>query len=171
MKPLTQRRKSADKDKRSSFPGSRSPQHVESKSIVVLGVLYPSALPQPGETDTRLALVPPPLGVIEGRQSAGVVFYDPLSTLRNGDEDPHIAKYWRNPRGNAHTDRAAARKAVARDLTLLLEERRQSQPSTPSVSDTKTRSSHPPRRRNRRERFYEATVFRKSPSERERTRR
>jgi len=125
MKPLPQMPRSADKVKRSSFPSSRLPQHIQSKSVVVvvLGVLYPSVLPQRGQTDARHTLVPPPLG-IAGRQNAGVVFYDPLSPSRNGDQLPHIAKYWRNPGRDAHTDRAEARKAVARDLTLLSEKRR-----------------------------------------------
>jgi hypothetical protein len=124
MKPLPQLPKSADEDKRSSFPSSRLPQHIQSKSVVVvLGVLYPSVLPQRGRTDTCLTLVPPPLGVA-GMQSAGVVFYDPLSPSRNGDELPHIAKYWRNPGRDVHRDRAEARRAVARDLVLLSEKRR-----------------------------------------------
>lgn len=124
MKPLPQMPKSADEDKRSSFHSSRLPQHIQSKSVVVvLGVLYPSALPQRGQADTRLTLVPPPLGVA-GTQSAGVVFYDPLSPSRNGDGLPRIAKYWRNPGRHVHRDRAEARRAVARDLTLLSKKRR-----------------------------------------------
>jgi hypothetical protein len=129
------------------------------KSIVlVLGVMYPSVLQQPGQTDTRLALVPPLLGAVAGRQSAEVVFDDPLSPSRNGDELPNIAKYWRNPRGDIHRDRVEAQKAVARDLSLLSEERRWYQPgSSPSVPDIKTPSNHPPLPKKPK-RLHKATV-------------
>ncbi|TLM80770.1 hypothetical protein [Pseudarthrobacter sp. NamE5] len=120
VEPLTEIRQSADENRRSPFPSSRSPQDFQSESVVVvLGVMYPSVLPQLIEANTRLDLIPLPPGLVTGQQSVGVVFYDPLSPSRNGYELSQTAKYQKNPEGHGHVNRAEARKAVARDLALL----------------------------------------------------
>ncbi|WP_159735990.1 hypothetical protein [Arthrobacter sp. 9V] len=62
-------------------------------AVVVLGVMYPSVLPQFGEANNQLDLVPLPLGVGAGKQNQQVVFYDPLSPSKNGEEIP-LATTW-----------------------------------------------------------------------------
>lgn len=120
MKPLTKGRQCADEDKRSPLPSIGSPQHFQPESVVVvLGVMYPSVFPQLVESNTHPDLVPLPPGLIAGRQSMDVVFYDPLSSSRNGDEVPRAARYRRNFKGDGHVNRTEAQKAVARDLALL----------------------------------------------------
>jgi hypothetical protein len=117
---LTGSGQSADDDKRSPFPSPPSPQHFRPESVViVLGVMYPSVLPQLVEANTHLDLVPQPPGLVAGRQSEDVVFYHPLSSSRNGYEIPHTARNRRNSEGEGRIHRAEARKAVARDLALL----------------------------------------------------
>jgi hypothetical protein len=119
VKPLTKRRESADEDKRSPFPSPRSPQHFQPQSVVVvLGVMYPSLLPQPREASAErdpVSLLP---GVVAGRQSVDVVFYDPLSS-GGCEELPQGAECRRNSTVDGHVDREEARKALARDLALL----------------------------------------------------
>jgi hypothetical protein len=66
--------------------------------VVVLGVTYPRVLPQLVEADTHLDLVPLPPGLVLGRKSVDVIFYDPLSSSRNGEEVPQVPKYRRNAR-------------------------------------------------------------------------
>ena len=98
-----------------------SPQQIQSDSVVVvLGVMYPSVLPQLVEANTHLGLVPLPPGFVGGRQSVDSnVFYDPLSSSRNGDEVPRTATYRRNSKGDGHLSRTESRKTVVRDLALL----------------------------------------------------
>lgn len=117
--PLTGGRQSADEDKRPALPSPRSPQGFQSESVVVvLGVLYPSVLSQPGESNHHSDLVPLLPGLVTGRSCVGVVFYDPLSLTDNGCEIPSL-QHRRNSAGDGHEDRAENRKAVARDLALL----------------------------------------------------
>src|SRR3954470_24987514 len=80
VKPPTERHQRADEDKRFPLPSPESQRHFPSASaVVVLGVMYPSVLPQLVEAGTQLDLVPLPRGSVTGRKSADVVFYDPLS--------------------------------------------------------------------------------------------
>lgn len=119
MKSLTERRQCADEDKRSPLPNPGSPQHFQSESVVVvLGVMYPSALPQLVKANTHLDLIPLPPDSVTGRQSVDVVFYDPLSSSKNGEEVPQTAKYERSSKGDGHVHRTEAQKTVARDLAF-----------------------------------------------------
>lgn len=120
MKPLTEKRRCADEDKRSPLPSPESQPHFQSESVVVvLGVIYPSVVPQLVKTNAHLDLVPVPPGSVTGRKSVDVVFYDPLSSSRNGDEVPQPANYRRKSKGDGRVNRREAQKAVARDLALL----------------------------------------------------
>jgi hypothetical protein len=95
-------------------------QPFPSESVmVVLGVLYPSVLPQHVAASTHLDLVLLPPALTVGRQSMDVVFYDPLSSSWNGDEVPLAAKYRRKSKGDGYANRTQAQNAVARDLALL----------------------------------------------------
>jgi hypothetical protein len=87
--------------------------------VVVLGVLYPSVLPQLVAASTHLDLVLLPPGLTPDRQSMDVVFYDPLSSSWNGDEVSVAAKYRRKSKGDGYANRTHAQNAVARDLALL----------------------------------------------------
>jgi hypothetical protein len=119
VKPFTERRQCADEDERSPLPSPESQAHFQSESVVVVvGVMYPSVLPQLVEAN-HLDLVPLPPGLVTGRKSVDVVFFDPLSSSRNGDEVPQPANDRRNSKGGGHVNRREAQKAVARDLALL----------------------------------------------------
>jgi hypothetical protein len=48
-----------------------------------------------------------------------VVFYDPLSSRRNGEEVAQAVQYRRNSADDGHIYRREAQKAVARDLAAL----------------------------------------------------
>lgn len=120
MKPPTESRQYAGGDKRSPLPRPGPAQHFQPESVVVvLGVMYPSVLPPLVAASTHLDLVLLPPGLTTGRQSMDVVFYDPLSPSRNGDEVPLVPKYRRKPKGDGYVNRTEAQKAVARDLALL----------------------------------------------------
>lgn len=94
MKPPTQRRQHAGDDNRVPLPCLGPPQHLPSEIVVViLGVMYPSVLPHPGEAPTHLDLPLPSLGLDAPRQSADVIFYDPLSSQRHFDEVSPALKY------------------------------------------------------------------------------
>lgn len=140
MKPRTQRRQHAGEDKRSPLPCPGPPQHFPPEIVVVvLGVMYPSVLPQSVDATTHLDLPLPSLGLDTARQSADVIFHDPLSSQRNGDEASLALKYGKKDKGTGYENHAAAQKAVARDLTLLfLAETRVTNTSfqLPSHSDT-----------------------------------
>ncbi len=121
VKPPIKGRQCADEDKRSPLPSIGSTQHFQSESVVVvLGVMYPSVFPHLVESNTHPDRVPLPPGLTVGRQSVDVVFYDPLSSIRNGEEVPRAARYGWNSKGDGHVSRTEAQKAVARDLALLL---------------------------------------------------
>ena len=120
MKPASGRRQSADEDKRSGVPSPRLPRYGRPELVVVvLGVMYPSILPQLVEADTLLDLIPIPPRLRGGRQREDVVFYDPLSSVGDGEDVPQAAKYGRNSKGEGQVNRMEAQKAVARDLALL----------------------------------------------------
>lgn len=87
--------------------------------MVVLGVMYPSVLPQLVEDGTHRDLALSRPGVGTGRQSVDVLFYDPLTSMGNGDEVPLAPKYRKKHKGAGYVDRTDAQKAVARDLALL----------------------------------------------------
>ena len=119
MKPITERRQCADRHNTLPLPTPGSPRHFQSESaLVVLGVMYPSALPQLVEADAHLDRIGRPPGLV-GRQSVDVVFYDPLSSKRKGEEVPQAAKYGRNTKCDGNVNRTEAQKAVARDLASL----------------------------------------------------
>lgn len=137
MKPLTQGQQHASLDKR-PLPCTRAPQHLPSESVVVvLAVMYPSVLPRLVAASTHPDLALPSLGLDTGRQSGDVIFYDPLSSQRNGDEASLASKDRKIHKGSVYENRAEAQKAVARDLTLLLgaENKVSSEFSTQSYSD------------------------------------
>jgi hypothetical protein len=139
MKPRTQRRQHAGEDKRFPRPCLGPPQHFPSEIVVVvLGVMYPSVLPQPVDATTHLDLPLPSLGLDTPRQSADVVFHDPLSSQRNGDEASPALKYGKKHKGTGYENRTEAQKAVARDLTLLFlaKTRVATSYQLPSCSDT-----------------------------------
>jgi hypothetical protein len=141
VKPLPEGCLSADENKPCPLPSSGPPRHFQSESVVVvLGVMYPSVvLPQLVEANTHLDLVPLPPGLSTRRQSVDVIFYDPLSSSRNGDEVPQAAKYRRNSKGDGLVNRTEAQKAVARDLALLsLKTRVVTGSRLPSVPNTRT---------------------------------
>lgn len=119
MKPLTERRQCADENKRFSL-SSPAPQRNQRGEtvVVVLGVMYPSVVPQLVEANTHLDLVAVPPVVFTGKE-VNVVFYDPLSASRNGDGVCQAAKYPSNSKGDGYLNRREAQKAVARDLALL----------------------------------------------------
>jgi hypothetical protein len=120
VKPPTERRRRAGEDKHSPLPSHESQRHFQSESIVVvLAVMYPIVLPQLVEADTQVDPVPLPPGLVTGRKSVDLVFYDPLSSSRNGDAVPQAAKYRRNSEGGGNINRSEAQKAVVRDLALL----------------------------------------------------
>jgi hypothetical protein len=120
LEPLTKRRQRADEYKHSARTNPGSPQHFQPGSVVVvLGVMYPSVLPQLVEANTCLDLVPLAHGLVTGRQSVDVVFYDPLSSCCNGKEVPRAPEHGRNIKSDGHVKRTEAQKAVARDLALL----------------------------------------------------
>jgi hypothetical protein len=110
----------ANQDKLYPVLSPQSSQNLQPETIVVvLGVMYPSLLPQLAKTNPQPEHVPLPPGLVVSRQSVEVVFYDPLSSSRSGDEPHPVAKYRRNFKSLCHPDRAEARKAVASDLALL----------------------------------------------------
>lgn len=112
MKRLTERRQCADDRKRAPLPKLGTTQHFQSEIVVVvLGVMYPTVLPQRVEADIHLDLVPLPPGLAKCQQGQDVVFHDPLSFSTNADAVPKAAKYLAN--------RTEAQKAVAHDLALL----------------------------------------------------
>jgi hypothetical protein len=86
-------------------------QPFQSESVVAVTQLVAAS------TDLDLVLLPPDL--TNGRQSMDVVFYDPLSSIWNGDEVLPVAKYRRKSKGDGFANPTEARKAVAHDLALL----------------------------------------------------
>jgi hypothetical protein len=74
--------------------------------------MYPSVLPQLVEANTQLDLVPLPPGLVTDRQSMDVLFYDPLSASRNGDEAVQAVKYQRNSKGDGHENRRKPRRLL-----------------------------------------------------------
>jgi hypothetical protein len=120
MKPLTQRWQYAGENKRSPFPSPGRARNFQPESVVVvLGVMYPSVLPQLVDASTQLDLPLPRPGFDTGRQSEDIFFYDPLSSKGNGDEAPLAPKYRKKHIGAGYVNRAEAQKALARDLALL----------------------------------------------------
>lgn len=138
MKPRTQRRQHAGKDKHFPLPCLGPPHFSSEIVVVVLGVMYPSVLPQPGVATTHLDLPFPSLGSDTPRQSADVIFYDPLSSQRHGDEVSPAMKYGKKYKGTRYENRVEAQKAVARDLTMLFlaKTRMATSSQLPSHSDT-----------------------------------
>jgi hypothetical protein len=102
-------------------PSLGSPQHFQSGSVVVvLGVMYPSVVSQLVEANTHLDLARLPPGLLTGRQSMDVVFYDPLSASRKRRGSfPWAGKYARNSKGVGHANRMQEQEDVARDLLCL----------------------------------------------------
>src|SRR4051794_30894826 len=88
-------------DKRAPLASPEPPQHFPSDTVVVvLGVMYPTVFPWHVEAGAHPEQVPLPPGLDSGRQSADVVFYDPLSSSRAGDEVHQAPKYPRNSKGD-----------------------------------------------------------------------
>jgi uncharacterized membrane protein len=102
-------------------PSPGSPQHFESGSVVVvLGVMYPSVVSQLVEANTNLDLARLPPGLLTGRQSMDVVFYDPLTASRKRRGSfSWAAKYAKNSKGLGHANRTKEQGDVARDLVCL----------------------------------------------------
>ena len=120
LEPLSERRQRNDKYKHFPVANPGSPQHLQPESVVVvLGVMYPSFLPQFVGASTCLDLLSLTPSLVTGRQSADVVFYDPLSSSGNDKEVPLAPKHGRNFKGDGRVKRTEAQKAVARDLALL----------------------------------------------------
>lgn len=142
MRPFIGRQQCADEDLGTSLasPGP-PPQHFQSYSVVVvLGVIYPTVLPRLVEAATHPDQVPLPPGLDSRRRSTHLVFYDPLSSRRTGEEVRQTPKYPSNSKGVNYVDRIKAQKAVARDLALLSSEKAQGVTSSqpPSASDSRT---------------------------------
>jgi hypothetical protein len=102
--------------------------------VVILGVMYPHVLPPPDE-GSQLDLPLPHLGGNTGRQSGDVIFYDPLSINSHGSDAPLAPKHIKKYPAAGYVNRAEARKAVARDLALLSQQKR-GQSQLQSCSDT-----------------------------------
>jgi hypothetical protein len=86
MDPLTKQRRQLAGQDRNHISTLEPAQHRRQESrVVVLGVMYPSAIPHPS-TVTRGKLPPLPTDVGAGR-SSDVIFYDPISS-RERDERP-----------------------------------------------------------------------------------
>lgn len=118
MKRPTQRRQHVRQDKLT--PSLVLDHHNNFPSeivVVVLGVMYPSVLPRPVDATTHLDLLS--LGLDTARQSADVIFHDPLSCQQNGDEASLALKCGKKHKRTGYENRTEAQKAVARDLTLL----------------------------------------------------
>lgn len=118
MKPLPQRRQHAGEDQGSPSPSPKARESV----VVVLGVMYPGVLPQPADASTSPDLALPP-SLDGGRQSVQIIFYDPLSSERNGD-DALVPKYREKYKCAGCAKRAEIQKAVALDLAMLSSRRR-----------------------------------------------
>jgi hypothetical protein len=141
VRPLIGRQQCADEDAGTSLASPGPPQHFQSDSVVVvLGVMYPTVLPRPVEADTHPDQVPLPPRLDSRRRSTDLVFYDPLSSKRTGDEVRQTPKYPGNSKGVSYVNRIKAQKAVAQDLALLSSEKTQGVTSSqpPSASDSRT---------------------------------
>lgn len=120
MKPSSESQQYCGGDKCSPIPRPGQAEQLQGESVVVvLGVMYPGVLPQRAVASTHLDLVLLPSCLTTGRQSMDVVFYDPLSSTRNGDEALLVPKYRKKPEGSGLLNRAEAHKAVTHDLALL----------------------------------------------------
>lgn len=120
MRPLTPRQRYGGEDNPSPLPSPGPVQHVPSESVVVvLGVMYPSVLPQLDDASTRLDLALSLPGADTDRKTVAVIFYDPLASKGNGDEAPLGSKERKKYKVAAYGNRAEAQKAVALDLALL----------------------------------------------------
>lgn len=126
MKPLTkQGPEHANEDRNSLFRPLPDTLHSpQAYGVVVLGVMYPSAVPRLWK-DTSDGL-PHLLKDLAGQQSINVIFYDPLSSLGRGI--PHQGGRTRaiegvlpspKVRGNRQASRKKELEAVARELALL----------------------------------------------------
>lgn len=133
IKPRTRRRQHAGEDKRSPLPQQHSQPEIV---VVVLGVMYPSVLPQPVDALNRPDLPLLSFELDTARQSTDVIFHDPFSPLQNGDEASLASNYGKKHKGTGYENHAEAQKAVARDLTLLLTETR----ATPTRSQQPSHS-------------------------------
>ena len=102
--------------------------------------MYPTVLPRPVEADTHPDQVSLPPGLDSRWRSTDLIFYDPLSSRRTGDEVRQTPKYPRNSKGESYVNRIKAQKAVARDRALLSSEKTRGVPSfrPPSASDSRT---------------------------------
>lgn len=96
-------------------PGTVTHPQPES-AVVILGVLYPSILPQPSENPW---LDPPlPSSCFDGdRQREDVIFYDPLS--RRNDSGSSGPASRERLKASGYASRAEAQRILARDLLLL----------------------------------------------------
>lgn len=119
------------------FPGPTagpSQPLPQERSVIVLGVMLPSATLQVGEDtpDNWLCL---PRDVTTGHRSTDVIFYDPISAV--GSDDPTRQRDWRaigessrpsmtRKKSNDGRDvsRMKALEAVARDLAMLSMQKR-----------------------------------------------
>lgn len=129
MKPLTrQRGQHANKDSGSPLPTPESTQHFrQEKCVVVLGVMYPSAVPPPPKVAPNDSPRLSPL-VATDWQSTNVLFYDPISSVgsdrltrarlpeaANAAEDRERRRILKRRQGA----RAEAIEAVVRELARL----------------------------------------------------
>lgn len=107
-------------------PAQQCPQEY---GLVVLGVMYPSVVPQPsqGIPGDLPHLLP---DVATGWQCTDVIFYDPISSVGSGDpirtgslgaisEVPLSPKHEKKGKGSRHESRMNAMEAVARELAML----------------------------------------------------
>jgi hypothetical protein len=111
-------------------------QHYGAKeySVVLLGVMYPRAVPQHGHRLTHEGPPMPP-EILINRRSTDLIFYDPILTNEIGDTDqstilqpnaePTFApERHSKPAGTRDVGRTASIEALTRDLALLFLQKR-----------------------------------------------
>ncbi len=131
MSPLARRQVRQHSGANGSSPNASpepAPHRPQELSVVVLGVMYPSAVPQPCKV-TPDDLQHLPLDLATGRRSTDIIFYDPISSKGCGEmarERPPIsprtvgreAKRRKTPKGG-QVNRTEAIEAVVLELAQL----------------------------------------------------